>query len=82
MIINGNLDLSKTKIQSLGNLKEVKGELNISETKISFIPKDLIFKRIMFFDSVLHHRFDRDIAKPWLYFSKEFLLNKYPQIFK
>lgn len=42
MIINGNLDLSGCRtIESLGNLKEVKGSLDLTRTKITSIPDGL-----------------------------------------
>lgn len=33
MIINGNLDLERSSIESLGNIKEIKGELNLISCK-------------------------------------------------
>lgn len=79
MIINGDLNLFKSSIKSLGNLKEVKGTLDISETEISFLPKDLIFNWVYFENSTLSNKFNINTKSNY---SKKYLLEKYPQIFK
>ena len=79
MIIKVDLDLSNSSIESLGDLKEVGGGLFIDGTKISFLPKDLKFKWVYFKNSNIEKNLGIEGISTY---SKEFLLNKYPQIFK
>ena len=58
MIINGKLDLGDSSIESLGDLKEVKGNLDLRGANVAFLPRDLkITGLIYLYRSTIYKKF-------------------------
>ncbi len=66
MILKGNLDLSNSNIESLGNLKEVGRDLWLNGSKITSLPNGLKVRRSL----------DLNESK----ITKEYILNNFPEL--